>query len=48
MPAAPRSGAPSRKGADPVEMVIGFVLIVIAAVEIWFIIRTVQANMSRA
>jgi hypothetical protein len=36
------------KGADPVEMVIGIALIVIAALEIWFIIRTVQANMGRA
>lgn len=33
------------KGADPVEMVIGIALIVIAALEIWFIVRTVQANM---
>lgn len=30
------------------EMVIGIALIVIAALEIWFIIRTVQANMGRA
>jgi hypothetical protein len=29
-------------------MVIGIALIVIAALEIWFIIRTVQANMGRA
>lgn len=29
-------------------MVIGIVLIVIAALEIWFIVRTVQANMVRA
>ncbi len=36
------------KGADPVEMVVGIALIVIAALEIWFIIRTVQANMGRA
>ncbi len=36
------------KGADPVEMVIGIALIVIAALEIWFIVRTVQANMRSA
>jgi hypothetical protein len=29
-------------------MVIGIALIVIAALEIWFIIRTAQANMRRA
>lgn len=29
------------------ETVIGIALIVIAAVEIWFIVRTVQANMGR-
>jgi hypothetical protein len=29
------------------ETVIGIVLIVVAALEIWFIIRTVQANMGR-
>lgn len=29
------------------ETVIGIVLIVLAALEIWFIIRTVQANMGR-
>ena len=32
----------------PVEMLIGIALIVIAALEIVFIIRTVQANMGRA
>jgi hypothetical protein len=31
-----------------VEMLIGIALIVIAALEIVFIIRTVQANMGRA
>jgi hypothetical protein len=31
-----------------VEMIIGIALIVIAALEIVFIIRTVQANMGRA
>jgi uncharacterized membrane protein len=30
-----------------VETVIGIALIVIAALEIWLIIRTVQANMGR-
>jgi hypothetical protein len=29
-------------------MIIGIALIVIAALEIWFIVRTVQANMGRA
>jgi uncharacterized membrane protein len=29
------------------ETVIGVVLIVVAALEIWFIIRTVQSNMGR-
>jgi uncharacterized membrane protein len=29
------------------ETVIGIVLIVLAALEIWFIIRTVQSNMGR-
>jgi uncharacterized membrane protein len=29
------------------ETVIGIALIVVAALEIWFIIRTVQANMGR-
>jgi uncharacterized membrane protein len=31
-----------------VETVIGIALIVISALEIWFIVRTVQANMGRA
>ncbi len=35
-------------GSRPVEMIIGIALIVIAALEIWFIVRTVQANMGRA
>lgn len=30
------------------EMIIGIALIVIAALEIWFIVRTVQSNMGRA
>jgi uncharacterized membrane protein len=29
------------------ETVIGIALIVIAALEIWYIVRTVQANMGR-
>ena len=29
------------------ETVIGIALIIIAALEIWFIVRTVQANMVR-
>ena len=29
------------------ETVIGIALIVIAALEMWFIVRTVQANMGR-
>ena len=29
------------------EMIIGIALIVIAALEIWYIIRTVQSNMGR-
>jgi uncharacterized membrane protein len=30
-----------------VETIIGIALIVIAALEIWYIVRTVQANMGR-
>ena len=30
------------------EMVVGIALIVIAALEIWFIVRTVQSNLGRA
>jgi hypothetical protein len=43
-------GHPARQvgGSRPVEMVIGIALIVIAALEIWFIVRTVQANTRRA
>jgi hypothetical protein len=43
------SGHPARQvgGSRPVEMIIGIALIVIAALEIWFIIRTVQSNMGR-
>lgn len=29
------------------ETIIGIVLIVLSALEIWFIVRTVQANMGR-
>jgi hypothetical protein len=36
------------EGSGPVEMVVGLALIVIAALEIWFIIRTVQSNLGRA
>lgn len=48
LPALATGGASSRRERTPVEMVIGIALIVIAALEIWFIIRTVQANMGRA
>lgn len=43
-------GHPARQvgGKSPVEMIIGIALIVIAALEIWFIIRAVQSNMGRA
>ena len=30
------------------ETAVGIILIVIAALETWFIVRTVQANMGRA
>lgn len=40
--------ARTRSEGIPVEMVIGIALIVIAAFEIWFIVRTVQSNMGRA
>jgi hypothetical protein len=42
-------GLPARQvgGSRPVEMIIGIALIVIAALEIWFIVRTVQANLGR-
>lgn len=30
------------------ETVIGIVLIVLSALEIWFIVRTVQSNMGRS
>ena len=44
-----RSGMPTDYGGSGlVETVIGIVLIVIAALEIWFIVRTVQANMRGA
>ena len=39
---------PAPPGGMRVEMLIGIALIVIAALEIVFIIRTVQANMGRA
>lgn len=38
----------ARPGGQPVETLIGIVLIVIAALEIYFIIRVVQSNMGRA
>jgi hypothetical protein len=43
------SGSPARQvgGSRLVEMIVGVALIVIAALEIWFIIRTVQSNMGR-
>jgi hypothetical protein len=43
------SGDPARPvgGSTSVEMIIGIALIVIAALETWFIVRTVQANMGR-
>jgi hypothetical protein len=31
-----------------VETIVGLVLIVLSALEIWFIVRTVQANMGRS
>ena len=45
---SPGDSAGQVGGSIPVEMIIGIVLIVIAALEIWFIVRTVQANMGRA
>jgi hypothetical protein len=39
--------APERR-VPVVETVIGIVLIVLSALEIWFIVRTVQANMGRS
>ena len=30
------------------ETIVGIVLIVLSALEIWFIVRTVQANMGRS
>jgi hypothetical protein len=41
------TGASGRR-SRPVQMVIGIALIVIAALEIWFIVRVVQSNMGRA
>ena len=47
MPATrPRPWPPT--GGSLVETLIGLALIVISALEIWFIVRTVQANMGRA
>ena len=44
-----RSGiAAAERRENYVETVIGIVLIVLAGLEIWFIVRTVQANMGRA
>ena len=42
-------GLPARQvgGNSPVEMIIGIALIVIAGLEIWFIVRTVQSNLGR-
>jgi hypothetical protein len=48
MRAAGRASRPALGGSGPVEIVIGIALIVIAALEIWFIVQTVQANMGRA
>jgi hypothetical protein len=39
--------AHTRSEGVPVETVIGVALIVISALEIWFIVRTVQSNMGR-
>jgi hypothetical protein len=52
-PAAHDAAIPAQRNHDDgrretlVETVIGIALIVIAALEIWFIVRTVQANMGR-
>ena len=44
-----RSGiAAAERRENLVETVIGIALIVLAALEIWFIVRTVQSNMGRA
>lgn len=48
MRSGPVRGPDRPAGGMPVEMLIGVALIVIAALEILFIIRTVQANMGRA
>lgn len=46
---APRTGhATVGRREWLVETVIGIALIVISALEIWFIVRTVQSNMGRA
>ena len=46
VPAERQPEAGRREG--PMETVVGIVLILIAAFEIWFIVRTVQANMPRS
>jgi len=43
-----RSLSSVRSEGFPVELVIGLVLVVISALLIVFIVRTVQANMPRA
>jgi len=47
MPSRRPPDDPARQLGGPglVEMLIGIALIVIAALEIWFVVRTVQANM---
>ena len=42
------AGRAAPAGGMPVEMVIGIALIVIASLEILFIVRVVQGNMGRA
>jgi hypothetical protein len=42
-----RDGRPPSGGNGQVESIIGIVLIVITALEIWWIVRTVQSNMGR-
>jgi hypothetical protein len=46
---AARSDVPTEpvRRVPPVETVVGIALIVLSALEIWFIVRTVQANMGR-
>jgi hypothetical protein len=47
MAARGRAPRPPSGGTDDVETVIGIVLIVLAAIEMWLIVRTVQSNMGR-